>query len=540
MLDHTPAQAMSRVDASPVATPSGVFDVAILGFGPVGAVLACLLARAGLSVAIVEQHPGIFDKPRAITIDHEALHALQLCGVGDDFEPLIEPHRGTDFLGIDGNPIRAFYPQTPPFPLSWDPNVVFIQPELEALLRKAVETLPEIRVWLSHKAETLESVDDRVRLTAQALDGGRPLTIEARYLIGCDGTNSFVRTTLGIELEDLHFDEWWIVVDAWQRSETKLPERCAQYCRPERPGTFIRGPRGLLRWEIKLLPGELPESFGEPENITRVLSRFVDPEAVEIWRSAVYRFNARVARRWRQGRILLAGDAAHQTPPFMGQGLCAGIRDAVNLAWKLRMVLRDGVNEDLLDTYEEERLPHVRTVVARTKEIGLVIGELDPARAQARDQRLRDELAEQKVVSRQSVIPPLSGGFLDERSTGTAGVLFVQPRVITKAGTKRLDDIVGPRFLLVLRGEAQRHWLDEAARARLDRIGALDVVVLSRGAPRAGDFTEDGTLVQDWLDSQRCDAALVRPDRFVFGTATTPDEARALVLAAESQLFGTT
>lgn len=534
MLDHTRPEATSPADAA----PSTVFDVAILGYGPVGAILALLLARAGLTVAVVEQHPGIFDKPRAITIDHEALHALQLCGIGDALEPLLEPHRGTDYLGVDGGLIRAFYPQTPPFPLSWNPNVVFIQPELEALLRAAVEAQPGIHVWLSHKAEAIAEADESVQLTAQPVDGGSPRLISARYLVGCDGANSFVRTALELGLEDLNFDEWWMVVDAWQRSAVALPERCVQYCRPERPGTFIRGPRGLLRWEIKLLPGETPESFGAPENVARVLARFVDPEAVEIWRSAVYRFNARVARQWRHGRILVAGDAAHQTPPFMGQGLCAGIRDAVNLAWKLRMVLRDGADGRLLDTYGEERQPHVRTVVARTKEIGLVIGELDAAAAAERDRRMRAEMAERKVVSRQSVIPPLTGGFLAEGATGAAGMLFVQPCVAGDGGARRLDDIVGSRFLLVLRGADQRSWLDADARARLERIGGVDLVILPQDAAGDRDFTEQGSLVGDWLDAQGCAVALVRPDRFVFGTAATPQEVHALLESAERQLFG--
>src|SRR5262249_52098707 len=184
----------------------------------------------------------------------------------------------------------------------------------------------------------------------------------------------------------------------------------------------------LRRWEIKLMLGETPEAFGAPDNVARQLARFVDPDAIEIWRSAVYRFHALVAERWRSGRVFLAGDACHQTPPFMGQGMCAGIRDAASLAWRLALVLHAGAQDALLDSYEVERKPHVEALVGFAKKAGEVIGELDIAAAQARDALLRGQLERGEAETiRQRFIPDLAGGVID---TGpAAGTLFVQPRV---------------------------------------------------------------------------------------------------------------
>src|SRR4029077_15158949 len=227
-----------------------------------------------------------------------------------------------------------------------------------------------------------------------------------------------------------------------------------------RPATFIRGHGDLRRWEIKLLPGERPEDFGTPENVARQLARFVDPDAIAIWRSAVYRFHALVAERWRAGRVFLAGDACHQTPPFMRQRMCAGIRDAANLVWRLALVLRAGAQDALLDSYEAERKPHVEALVGFAKKAGEVIGELDLAAARARDALLRGQLERGEAETiRQRFIPNLAGGLIDAASGPGAGTLFVQPHVGEAGEGELLDDVVEPNFLLATTiGEAQS-WL---------------------------------------------------------------------------------
>ncbi len=523
---------------------SAPYDALIVGCGPVGATLAALLVRHGLRVAVAEQAAGTYDKPRAITLDHEVMRVFQACGAAGEIEKFTAPHPGTHYLGVDRDVIRIYDPQPPPYPLGWPPSGTFVQPEVEAVLRACVARSGRADVLLATQAVAFAPRDDRVDVTLRGPDGSPDKIVSARYLLGCDGANSFVRKQLGIGHEDLAFDEWWMVVDVRLTRPVDLPAKCIQYCWPSRPATFIVGPGNLRRWEIKLLPGETPEDFGAADNVRKQLARFVDPDAIEIWRSAVYRFHALVAERWRAGRVFLVGDACHQTPPFMGQGMCAGIRDAANLAWKLALVRRQDARDGLLDTYESERKPHVKTLVGFAKKAGEVIGELDPAAAQMRDIMLRGQLArgEQETV-RQRFIPNLTNGVLDAGCGDVAGSLFVQPRVRTHAGDKLLDDVVEPRFLLVTTtGEAQA-WLTPRSVDLWGRMGGERVVIGTQDAARPATggirrLAERGDLLAGWMTRHGASAVVVRPDRYVYGTARDRDALNRLVEGLGRHIFG--
>jgi 3-(3-hydroxy-phenyl)propionate hydroxylase len=253
------------------------YDALIVGFGPVGATMANLLARCGLRVGVVEVELEIYNKPRAITFDHEAMRIFQFCGLADRVAPFTAAHRGTHYLGIDGDVIKKFDPLPPPYPLGWSPTITFVQPELERVLREGVAGNAAVDVLLGHQAIAFTQDDAGVTLMVRDLAQGTQRTLQARILLGCDGANSLVRKQLGIELEDLGFDEWWMVVDARVARPIDLPPRSIQYCWPARPATFVPGPGNLRRWEIKLLPGEDPEAFGRHENVVRQIARFVDP-----------------------------------------------------------------------------------------------------------------------------------------------------------------------------------------------------------------------------------------------------------------------
>ncbi|MGY4477245.1 bifunctional 3-(3-hydroxy-phenyl)propionate/3-hydroxycinnamic acid hydroxylase MhpA [Bradyrhizobium sp. USDA 3364] len=513
------------------ATP--IHDVAVVGLGPVGAIFANLLAKDGLRVAVVERVAEIYDKPRAITLDHEALRVLQAIGLGDFMEQAIAPHNGSHYLGVDGEIIKIFDPMPPPFPLGWIPNVTFVQPDVERALRDKLADYSGADVFLAAAGVALEQDDGMVTLTARR-ERGEEFLIRARYLVGCDGANSFVRKQLDIGLEDLAFDEWWMVVDTLTSDPAKRPARSFQYCWPTRPGTFVPGPRNLRRWEIKLLPGEDPEAAGAPDNVVKLLKGFTDTSDLTIWRSAVYRFHALLGQRWRDRRVLLMGDAVHQTPPFLGQGLCAGIRDAVNLAWKLRLVLRGDADETLLDSYEIERKPHVRAVVASAKEFGKIIGELDPDAAAARDARLRADLMAGKAETiRQKFIPDLVSGLI-ARDTGLAGRLFVQPHVRAPDGrTCRLDDLLKPEFAIVTAAAEPMAWLSDACCAAWQHLAGERVVIATSGASSDASgilsVVERDGLFADWMRQHGAAAVIVRPDRYVFGAAGNADELNMLV-----------
>ena len=524
----------------PTSTP---YDVLIVGYGPVGATLAALLVRHDLSVAVVEQAAGVYDKPRAITLDHEVMRVFQACGLAHEIAPFTAPHPGTHYLGVDGQVIRIYDPQPPPHPLGWVPSGTFVQPEVEAILRAGVARSGRAEVFLSTQVVAFAPQPDRVDVTLRGADGAER-TVAARYVVGCDGANSFVRRRLGIGYKDLAFDEWWMVVDVRLKGPVELPKKCIQYCRPSRPSTFIVGPGDLRRWEIKLLPGESPDEFGDPANVARQLARFVDPAAIEIWRSAVYRFHALVAERWRSGRAFLAGDACHQTPPFMGQGMCAGIRDAANLAWRLALVLRTGAHDGLLDSYEVERKPHVEALVGFAKKAGEVIGELDVAAARARDAALRGQLERGEAETiRQRYIPNLAAGLIDAASGAVAGTLFVQPRVGDDDG-ELLDDVVAPRFLLATTSEAAQAWLSAASGETWRRIGGERVIIISSDEATAGSadgvrrLRERGGLFADWMALHGAAAVVARPDRYVYGVAHDADGLNRLIEGLGHNIFG--
>ncbi|MEZ5820586.1 MAG: bifunctional 3-(3-hydroxy-phenyl)propionate/3-hydroxycinnamic acid hydroxylase [Xanthobacteraceae bacterium] len=512
---------------------SPIHDVAIVGFGPVGAAFASLLARRGLKVAAVERAAAVYDKPRAIALDHEVLRILQAIDLADYIDASMAPHNGTHFLGVDGETIKAFDPMPPPYPLGWIPNATFVQPDLERAMREKLAAFDNVDVFLSATGVALAQDQATASVQVRREDGSE-FTLRARYLVGCDGANSFVRKQIGAGLEDLAFDEWWLVVDALTSDPAKRPAKAFQYCRPSRPGTFVPGPDRLRRWEIKLLPGEDPEAVGAPDAVSRLLEGFTDTSDLTIWRSAVYRFHALLGQSWRDRRIFLMGDAVHQTPPFLGQGLCAGIRDAANLAWKLALVLRGDAGDGLLDTYEVERKPHVRAVVASAKEFGIIIGELDPAAAAARDARLRAELKSGKAETiRQRFIPDLVSGLIAEHAK-LAGALFVQPRVRTADGAvQRLDDLLKPEFAIVTATPEPMTWLSENLLAEWRQLGGERVVVAASGEPSMDQdvlsVVEIDNLLGEWVQRNAVAAVVVRPDRYVYGAAANAAELNMLV-----------
>jgi 3-(3-hydroxy-phenyl)propionate hydroxylase len=337
------------------------YDVIVVGFGPSGAVAAALLGQAGVRALVVDRSAEVYPKPRAIALDHEIMRVFQNLGLQDAVAPHCEPFTPSEYYGVDGQLIKRLATVAPPYPLGHTPSMVFTQPPVEAALRAHVQSHPLVEVALGQRFTGLEQDDDGVTVHLEG-DDGQHTRVRARYVIGCDGASSAVREAVGIELEDLQFDEPWLVVDVQvnERGLAKLPATSVQYCEPARPCTYVIGPGNHRRWEISLLPGEDPAYMASEEGAWSVLRRWIGPEDATLWRQASYRFHALVAREWRSSRVFIAGDAAHQQPPFLGQGMCQGVRDAANLAWKLAAVLGGEANDALLDTYAEERREHVR------------------------------------------------------------------------------------------------------------------------------------------------------------------------------------
>lgn len=509
-----------------------MLDAVIAGLGPTGATMANLLGRRGWSVAVVERTAEVYDKPRAITADHEAMRVFQEIGLAEEIAARTTPHPGTDFLGLQGQLIKKFYPADPPGPLGWDPSWMFLQPELERTLRRGLSRFPGVTVHLSTDVVAVQDAGDHIVVHTEDGAGGHHV-LRARYLLGCDGASSTVRRLMSGGFEDLEFDEEWLVLDALVEDTSKFPSRVIQYCRPSRPGTYIVGPGNLRRWEIKLLPGEGPATFTTPDSVRAVLAEFTDENRLEVLRHAVYRFHAVVAHQWRFGRVFLVGDAAHQMPPFMGQGMCAGIRDTVNLAWKLDAVYRGGAAPELLDTYQQERKAHVRSVVANTREFGKIIGEMDPAAAEERDRRLSRQLHDGTAETvRQNFIPDITGGAtaVDPETgepIGAAGKLFPQPWVLDASGAEvRLDTLLPDAFALVTFRDTS--WLDDLSLPASDLVSPVRIDVRPDAAGNGAVIDRSG-LLGDWSTRIGATLAVVRPDRQVFGTAATEAQARRLL-----------
>lgn len=495
-----------------------MFDVAIIGCGPVGAFAANLLGKSGASVLVIEQEAHPYPLPRAVHLDHEMMRLFQSAGVIDRVAGDMRDTEGHLHVGADHGVIRYMGTVGRARPFSWSNDYFFYQPELEDHLRDALNEHANITVQLGVAFEGLEQNADGVTLR---LSGGR--SEQARYVIACDGARSAVRKALNIKLDDLDFEEPWLVVDAevdgpvcfpdlWGVPDVAdLQKLSVMMCDPKRPATIVPGRGNHRRWEFMLLPGEDDQAMMEPQAVAALVEPYLSGVPHKVVRAATYRFHGLIAERWRQGGVFLAGDAAHQTPPFFGQGMCHGLRDAANLAWKLDLVLKGQAPDALLDTYQPERDPHVRAVISAAVGAGRYICMLDSEAAAERDANMREAAKSTQHGTAADLIPAISTGIV---ATGTAGAgeRFIQPRV----GDRLLDDVTGGGWRLFTR----------------TAIDGGDVTVI--------DVTQlaDGGAIADWLADRNAESVLIRPDHYVFGTGKVGDliaRRNALIAGAAHQ-----
>ena len=349
-------------------------DVLIVGYGPVGAAIAGLLGRYGARTLVVDRLPDIFLLPRAIALDNEALRILQMVGLAEDaFAKVVIPH------------VRMHCPHVGEFgrintagTIDGHPKLVtFYQPELERALRAHAERQPGVTARTGVEMVRFSEDRDGVRVVLRT-SAGVEAVVRTRYLVGADGASSNVRTAIDLDFEGETYSEDWLIVDA-----LGVPDNIDHVeflCNPDRPTPHMVAPGGRTRWEFMLKPGETPEEMEKDSTIASLLMPWAKADEIRIERKAVYRFHARVCKRFSKGRVFLAGDAAHVTPPFAGQGLVAGLRDAANLAWKLAWVVRGRASEAILDTYDQERRPHAAKMIRLAKFMGQLVMPREPRR----------------------------------------------------------------------------------------------------------------------------------------------------------------
>ncbi len=510
-----------------------IFDVAIVGAGPVGLTMANYLGGMGVKVLIVEQRETLIDYPRGVGMDDECLRSFQSIGLADAIARHTIPGQKMRFLTMTGKTFALIDPKTREF--GWPRRNSFIQPMIDEILYDGLKRFDSVQVEFGAELVSFADEGEQVRLEVKHADHTR--TVTAKWLVGCDGGRSTVRKSLDIAFEGITDATRWVVIDL-KNDPVGLPDSYL-HCVPSRPFVSIALPHGMRRLEFMVFGEESEEELCSPTGTQKLLARALPhPERADVMRSRVYTHNARLAQHFGKGRVLLAGDAAHLMPVWQGQGYNSGIRDATNLAWKLGMAVRGDASADLVGSYEHERRAHAKAMIDLSVTAGRIFAPTNKLVAWLRD-RIALALNTLPPVKRYIVqmrfkpMPRFTRGLVltdaqgqpDGRATGR---LFPQPDVVTTEGqTRRLDDVVGNRFAVLSWGtDPQLHMSQEVRRYWQDMGAALIAVVPTTqlGGFR-GEVTPGTTLVGDtgglheWFAAQDSDGSIVvmRPDRFVAG-----------------------
>lgn len=506
-------------------------QVAVVGAGPVGLMMANYLGQLGIEVLLIEKLESLIDYPRAIGIDDEALRTIQAVGLIDDVLPHTTPWHAMRFLTPKGRCFADIQPMTDEF--GWSRRNAFIQPQVDAVLFAGLKRFPTIRSLFSRSLMAFDQ--DATGVTLQLEDNeGKRETVRADWLVACDGGNSFVRRSLGIAFDGKTAPNQWVVVDI--ANDPLSTPHIYMCCDPVRPYVSAALPHGVRRFEFMVMPGETESELSKPEKMRELLAKVLpDPDRVELIRQRVYTHNARLAAQFRVDRILLAGDAAHIMPVWQGQGYNSGMRDAFNLAWKLAMVVKGQAGDTLLNTYQQERRDHAKAMIDLSVTAGHVLAP--PHRWQG---KLRDGLSWLF-----NYLPPIKRYFLEMRfkpmpqyHTGAlvrgegkhspVGRMFIQPKVTFSNGTQRLlDEAIGPQFAIIAWGSNPQWGLSAEQIVQWQQVGTQFIQVvpevqlaaihpLPAGVVCVGDTT--GRL-KAWFADQQHAIVVLRPDRFVAGVA---------------------
>ncbi len=517
------------------------FDVIISGYGPTGAVAANLLGQRGVRVLVVEPSRAVYDIPRAVHFDGEVMRIFQSLGLAEAIEAVSGTASHLAFVNAWGWTLRSADVSEAPRTQGWPVGNFFNQPLLEERLRGGAARFETVEVRLGARLDGFAQDDEGVDARISRLDVGGAATgvetVRARYLLGCDGAGSPTRREAGIELEDLHCHEPWLVCDLILDDDVDFRRDALQICDPRRPTTLVPCEGQHVRWEFMQMPGDDPARLEDPETARAMMAPHMHHLAPgltadrgRLIRGKVYTFHSLVAHDFRAGRAFLLGDAAHQTPPFLGQGMCAGIRDAYNLCWKLHGVLEGRFRDDLLDSYTSERRSHAMRVVRDAVRAGAIIQTRSRSRALLRDAfllfgRLFPRLApEVGWAPRWSLGPGLWEDAEAPSWESAHGHPIDQPEIRTAAGQSvRLDELLGDGFAVLGLGVAPKTLLDDSGRAAAQR---LEVRCLHVSSDEDGDVADGTGALADW--SARYGPArvvILRPDRQVYGVYDAASDA---------------
>ncbi|MDI1445390.1 bifunctional 3-(3-hydroxy-phenyl)propionate/3-hydroxycinnamic acid hydroxylase [Polyangium sp. 6x1] len=524
-------------------------DVAIVGAGPVGTLMANLLGGRGLRVVVLERETTPHGTPRAFSCDDEALRVYQQAGLDRELTATMYACPEAEFTDAKGRAFAKLVFRGLDFGNGFPALNFFDQPTLEAILRRGLARFESVSLRLGHEVLAIHEDAERARLEVRG-PSGETHALRARYVLGCDGRKSTIRKLSGIAYEGRRYEEPWIAISGVMDEIPDTMPLARFVCDPARPGFVARGTENQCRLEFMLREGETRETIETPASIARLIAPYVDPAKIRIQRASVYTFEAKTAAQWRKGRVFLLGDAAHTMPPFMGQGLVSGLRDAANLAWKLALCVSGRASERLLDTYEEERRPHLVAMTEISIRLGYVFLVRDARAATARDVVFRglDRVGRVRKFIRDMEFKPkptcdagmMRGGRRRRgRFDGAPGVsprypegtYFPQPFVCDASGARvRLDDALGAGFAVLGFGLDPREVVrDEPFWTEL---GARCFQVLPAGSEaREGALVDEDGALERWFVRYGAALVIVRPDRYVFGGYS-----RAKTTLAEGEL----
>ncbi|CAH6659981.1 bifunctional 3-(3-hydroxy-phenyl)propionate/3-hydroxycinnamic acid hydroxylase [Pseudocitrobacter vendiensis] len=507
-------------------------QVAIIGAGPVGLMMANYLGQMGVEVLVVEKLDKLIDYPRAIGIDDEALRAMQSVGLVENVLPHTTPWHAMRFLTPKGRCFADIQPMTDEF--GWSRRNAFIQPQVDAVMYEGLSRFPNVRVLFSRELEAFSQNGDSVTINLQGPEGQRE-TVKADWLVACDGGASVVRRTLNVPFEGKTAPNKWIVIDI--ANDPLSTPHIYLCCDPVRPYVSAALPHGVRRFEFMVMPGETEEQLSEPHNMRQLLSKVLpNPDHVELIRQRVYTHNARIAERFRVDRVLLAGDAAHIMPVWQGQGYNSGMRDAFNLAWKLALVVNGKAGDRLLDTYQQERRDHAKAMIDLSVTAGNVLAPAKRWHGNVRD----------GISWLLNYIPPVKRYFLEMRfkpmpqyregalvmapgaKNSPVGKMFIQPKVTRESGeVTLLDDVIGANFAIIGWGCNPLWGMSEQQIARWRALGTQFIQVVPEVQIHTPQDNVDGVIrlgdtqnrLKTWFAAQDASLAVIRPDRFVAALA---------------------
>ncbi len=476
------------------------YDVAIIGLGPTGGTLANLIALGGFSVIILDREKSFYPLPRAVHFDDEVMRVFQTIGIAKSFLNYTIINKGTKFVNSKGKVILDWPRPRKVTENGWYPSYRFNQPDLEKQLRKKLREYKRVEIKQNADVKKVQNINkDYVRILFKNSVDKKMQEVNAKYVIGCDGANSITRKLMGTNMDNLGFTQKWAVVDLiLKKNKKNLPDRTIQYSNPNQPATYCRNVGKRRRWEFAIRNNLSNKKVLSEKYIWNFLKPWLKKKEAYLERKTIYTFKSAISRKWRKGRIFISGDAAHLMPPFMGQGMCAGIRDASNLAWKIMKCLENNHDEKLLDTYQSERFTNVKEYIETTMRMGEFINAVESI-------QITDNITSSTdgIKSMKSIKPRLGSG-LGKKKDKNRGKIF--PQFMKKNG-KNLDDKFSKNPLLIVSSNIKKK-----ISKKLNHIKSINVIGLSK-----------------YLESINSYAIIVRPDRFIFQSCDKAKNFKKLV-----------